>query len=659
MVGEEKNGGESAHPRRSTFVPPADDTFSDDDVVAETLGSASPDAGPVQVGPKEPISDDPLAYPPAPLKQSVPVSIAVEGASDTASMMERLEVQIALQRAEEESFRAWADALRESHPAFAEAIIAHERAIFDGAERTEFHVEPVADTVLETPEANGRNDVAQSSFAEDGTENHAPEQLAGEADLSPGQEPKESAPLPDNAPVAAAVVTATKARAPRVLSPTRWSLISTWQIALIPLVALVPGLWLVASGTDYSEALAAVAVAALVVGLVTAGLTRSRTPLRDTFGTVGSLIPGVVLVALRLAVLALLVWWSSSVSAEIAALSGWWPGSAEQAQIVAAALIGASAIVHLFFSAPVVRVTVWGSAVLGLLGSAALVWRTVPEIPAVPAGNVPDDAVAVATAAALLIAAGVALFAPLASNMAGLVAFRKVGAQGLWAGLASMVPLAALLGFVIVLASSAPEFAAKVLADPVRTLAIGLGTWFPVPALLALVIPFVGVLVVGLSAATSSLRDMSLPGPRLVLAIAMAVLFVAAVIAGIVWSDAVSHAVPDLVTTLGVCLGAWAGMTAMNATLPARPTGDRPLRVRGGNLLGLAVAVALGFGVVSSSVSWLSWQGYLVDFVTVEGLGILAEGSMGVLLALAMGALFAVISFVYSLARKGKPRVGS
>ena len=97
----------------------------------------------------------------------------------------------------------------------------------------------------------------------------------------------------------------------------------------------------------------------------------------------------------------------------------------------------------------------------------------------------------------------------------------------------------------------------------------------------------------------------------------------------------------------------------MSAMLASRPSGDRPLRVRAGNLLGLGVAVALGFGVTSSSVSWLSWQGYLVDFVTVEGLGVLAEGSMGVLLALAMGALFALISFVFSLARKGNPRVGS
>ena len=222
-----------------------------------------------------------------------------------------------------------------------------------------------------------------------------------------------------------------------------------------------------------------------------------------------------------------------------------------------------------------------------------------------------------------------------------------------------MVPLAALMGFVIVLASSAPEFAANVLADPVRTLAIGLGTWFPVPALLTLVIPFVGLLVVGLSAVTSSLQDMSVPGPRPVIAIVVAVLFVGAVFAGLVWSDVVSDAMPDLVTALGVCLGAWAGMTAMSAMLPGRPSGDRPLRVRAGNLLGLGVAVALGFGVTSSSVSWLSWQGYLVDFVTVEGLGVLAEGSMGVLLALAMAALFALISFVFSLARKGNPRVGS
>jgi hypothetical protein len=55
----------------------------------------------------------------------------------------------------------------------------------------------------------------------------------------------------------------------------------------------------------------------------------------------------------------------------------------------------------------------------------------------------------------------------------------------------------------------------------------------------------------------------------------------------------------------------------------------------------------------------LSWQGYLVDFVTVEGLGVLAEGSMGVLLALAIGAFSAVMSFVFSMARKGNARVGS
>ncbi|MDA8579526.1 hypothetical protein N9K72_00945 [Pontimonas sp.] len=662
MVGEETNGGEGSSPRRSTFVPPADDTSSEDDVVAETLGSTSPEPTPSQVEPKQPVSDDPLAYPPAPLKQSVPVNIAVAEATDTESMMERLEAQIALQRAEEESFRAWADAVKESHPGFAEAIIAHERAIFDGAERTEFRLEPAEDTLSEMPDADDLNDGEPSTAIEDSTGSDALSQLAGD-DLSSIHEPEDSPQLPDNStdPVAdpLAVAPATKARAPRPLSPTRWSLISTWQIALIPLLALTPGLWFVARGTDYSEALAALAVAALVVGLVIAGLTRSRTPLRDTFGSVGSLMPGVALMGLRLAVLALVVGWSSSVAAEIAALSGLWPGSAEQAQILAAALLGASAIVHLFFSAPVVRVTVWGSAVLGLLGSAALMWRTVPEIPTVPSWDTPDDAVAVLSAAAILVAAGVGLLAPLASNMAGLVAFRKVRAQGLWAGIASMVPLAALLGFVIVLASSTPEFAANVLADPVRTLAIGLGTWFPVPALLVLVIPFVGLLVVGLSAVTSSLQDMSVPAPRVVLAIAVAVLFVAAVFAGLVWSDVVSDAMPDLVTTLGVCFGAWAGITAMNAMLPGRPSGDRPLRVRAGNLLGLGVAVALGFGVTSSSVSWLSWQGYLVDFVTVEGLGVLAEGSMGVLLALAMGALFGLISFVFSLARKGNPRVGS
>ncbi len=652
-MGDEEPGNNTSGPRRSTYVPPIDDSLADEDVIAEVAAQGAPPA-PSAAALPQPSADNSLVYPPAPVRRSLPPSaVFAEGdASDIAAMMDRLELQLVLKREEEEAFHDWSEQIRQSHPELAEAIIVHERAIFDGGQRQEFRIEPLAEETAEV-EAEAPSEpekpavIAQEDIAEVLADEQESSSIPTEGDPKAGADDTPVVPAAARKPV----------RVPGVLSPTRWSLVSTWMIAVLPAGALTLGVWLVGGGADFSQAITATAIAAVILGLVIAGLTRARTPLRDTFGTAGSSVPGALVLVLRLSVLAVLVWWSSSLAANIAALSGWWPGSLEEAQIVAAVLMGGSAAAHLFVSAPVLRVTLWASATLGVLGAVALVVRTASKISVLPVWEVPGEAVAVLSVSALIVAVGVALFAPIAPNLAGLVAFRRVRAQGLWAALAATVPMAALVTFVVVLATSAPRFAQAFLEDPIRTLVVGLGTWFPVPALIALVLPFVGLLAVGLSSAASSLRDMSLPGPTTLIASIVTVLFGAAVLASFLWSDALREALPDLVTTLGVAIAAWAGVTAMNAMVPQRPSGHGTPAVRWGNLIGLAVAVALGLGVTSSSVSWLSWQGFLVDFVTVEGLGGLTQGSMGVLLALAAGALAALLSFVFSLARKGTPRV--
>ena len=100
MVGEHDESGGASAPRRSTYVPPADDSLGEEDVIAENLPPLGSHVGPVATSMDDRPEEDGLLYPPAPSRQSLPPS-AVLGdgdTSDTVAMMKRLEEQIELKR---------------------------------------------------------------------------------------------------------------------------------------------------------------------------------------------------------------------------------------------------------------------------------------------------------------------------------------------------------------------------------------------------------------------------------------------------------------------------------------------------------------------------------------------------------------------------------
>ena len=88
-----------------------------------------------------------------------------------------------------------------------------------------------------------------------------------------------------------------------------WPLVSTWGFALVPFLGVIAGVWVVGMGLSFFQALVVASVAALVIGFVVASLAKVSTPIQNTFGRVGSVLPALLMVVLRLMALALVLWW--------------------------------------------------------------------------------------------------------------------------------------------------------------------------------------------------------------------------------------------------------------------------------------------------------------------------------------------------------------
>ena len=105
---------------------------------------------------------------------------------------------------------------------------------------------------------------------------------------------------------------------------------------------------------------------------------------------------------------------------------------------------------------------------------------------------------------------------------------------------------------------------------------------------------------------------------------------------------------PDALYFVGVVLVAWGASYAMDIALGHRrlaqlSAGEVPA-VRFGPLAGFVVAVALGWGLISSSVGWLSWVGYIFPLLDMAGLVDLSRAQPGVLVALVVAGLVSAVA---------------
>ena len=70
------------------------------------------------------------------------------------------------------------------------------------------------------------------------------------------------------------------------------------------------------------------------------------------------------------------------------------------------------------------------------------------------------------------------------------------------------------------------------------------------------------------------------------------------------------------------------------------------------NLVMLVVASALGLGLVSSSLPWLAWEGYLFRLLGADPTVGIGSSNIGVVIALAVGLLTPIVSGVPAVRRQ-------
>ena len=653
-------------PRRSTFQEPLEENLPSSESFLLEEATVQPDT---------PVTPQYFAPPvrTSRTQQDIIAAFESEGSSGSGDKIAELEEQLALQSEEEAAFASWAVVIRETRPDRAAEIIAHEREIFDGAEPSELVFEPVeaaelpdttpleAEATVEEEDAVQAQDLGEIPVDPEPVSNPEPA-----PDPDPDPEPA-SAPETVSAPEP---IDAAAGAPPRsevwplmqgglvdepvsMLSDSEdppfqglWPLVATWGFALVPFLGLTAGVWVVSMGLSFFQALVVASVAALVIGFVVASLAKVSTPIQNTFGRVGSVLPALLMVVLRLMALALVLWWVSRTAAELAVIAGWWSGPEWVAHTVAAVVLGGVSFAHVFFRASVMRVTLWASAGLGVLGTTAVMVRTAPEIVAPPTWTWTAEILPLFSAGSLVLVLGLVAFAPVANSLASLAPRSGSRLVATMSGIASVLPLGLLMSYAAWMSESAPGFALGILRDPIATMGTGLGTWFPAPMLVVLVLPFTGFLAIGLWSLVGSLKEMSVPGPRSAYGSVLMLTVGGLVALGILFESSFLDALPDAFFTAGVIVAACVGAIAIDSVISGKVQATRGLSWRWGPFVGMAVAVAVGLGVVSSDISWLSWQGYLLGFLESQGFGDLAPGNLGIVFALLLGGMGSALSAI-------------
>ncbi|MBT5247707.1 MAG: hypothetical protein HOL65_02815, partial [Microbacteriaceae bacterium] len=328
MFDDESTSEEAEGPRRTTFQPPAENSEALEPVTF-VVNDAPSDV------PSEEARPAGAGYLPAPVRESLSEAeiftrFSAEGTTATTDMIIELEKQVTLKLDEEEAFESWMEIIRATREHDAEAIIDYEREIFDGGspaplvlpEAPEPEPEPEPETVApeelasdsaQEPtgtEADVSTDEADSesigSESIDATEELVPTEEAASEEVVPPQsveEPleesvpettgedsaKDSAEVspPAQAPktgehwpleqaatetVAVSAVTEDASSHAGVGVVTRTF---SWLVALVPLVAISAGSFLVFQGLGVLEVAVAMALAGVIAALVVGQFSRA------------------------------------------------------------------------------------------------------------------------------------------------------------------------------------------------------------------------------------------------------------------------------------------------------------------------------------------------------------------------------------------------
>ena len=686
MFDDESTSEEAEGPRRTTFQPPAENSEALEPVTF-VVNDAPSDV------PSEEARPAGAGYLPAPVRESLSEAeifarFSAEGTTATTDMIIELEKQVTLKLDEEDAFESWMEIIRATREHDAEAIIDYEREIFDGGSPAPL-VLPEAPEPTST-EADVSTDEADSesvgSESIDATEEAVPTEEAASEEVVPPQSVEE--PLEESAPETTGEDSAKDsaevsppAQAPKtgehwpleqvatetVAAPAGIEVASlhagvgvltrtfSWLVALVPLVAISAGSFLVFQGLGVLEVAVAMALAGVIAALVVGQFSRASSLSGASadihsvshLGRVGRPLLGGLALVLRSVLATVLVVLTSTVLVDIIDESGFWtlvPWDFWILRAIAGAIVVGAVAALAALGGTVLRVAMFASGGLGLLGSLALIVLALPGLDTSMTLSWEGEYMPVVAAASFLLAGLLLLLGVVAEDHSQLAATDSPSrAPGLISALVSVVPLSALVIFVSWWADSSPLTGLSLLADPVGAVVSDLPSWFPLPALAFLALPLLGLAALALHSAGAGVSPVGIPGQARHHSLALGVV-IAGVLAALIATDfSVISVLPDLVYTLGVVVAAWAGTMVFTSLFSASRTDHHTPAVRLAPLLAALLGLGAGLGLVSSSVPWLSWQGYLFPLGEQAGLMDLSPAQPGVLVAFVLAALVSLL----------------
>jgi NCS1 family nucleobase:cation symporter-1 len=433
----------------------------------------------------------------------------------------------------------------------------------------------------------------------------------------------------------------------------------TWWAASIPLAGIILGAWLMAIGNGLLQAAVATVVGVVVGSLplilgTVVGIRLGVPTLiasRQAFGLAGNIAPAAVMLLVRLAVSAFFVWAAVWVASGIYVEANLWRLDRVALDVILATIavliVGALVMSGRRF----ISLMLWVSAGLSLVAAAVLIVLTgeIPTRASLVSGewNLP----LLVSSASVVAAIFMILWAQSGADVARFGKPGKAAAGVSMVTLAALVPPLVFIGWGVLLAASGDTWQSGVLSDPFNAVLTLAPDWYPIPALILLAVPLLGLASLALHSATYAAMSLGFAMTRYAAAAVVTVgaaggVFVVLMVLG----DPTSYFV-DVIRVVGVVVAAWTGVFVADLITRRVPISPAVLLGSSGSypiwriapLLGFVVAIGTGWGFTVSAQPVFAWLGYLVGPLTQLGFVDLGPYQLGIAVALLFS--FAVTAF--------------
>jgi len=412
----------------------------------------------------------------------------------------------------------------------------------------------------------------------------------------------------------------------------------TWWAVGAPIVGVLLGAYLVDTGLNLVQAVIAsilgVVVASLPVAVGTLVGIRTGLPTlvasRAAYGLAGNIIPAIVMTLVRILVAGVFIWSSAWMVSGILLESNYWNGDPAIIEVITGAIAVVATITLALIGRGMIQWTLWVSAGLATLGLIFVVVVTAPVMGSAALAGQGASTGALIAAVALVMSVFMITWAHFGTDLARFHRPYGTASGTSLAALGAVVPPILVLAWGAMLAASDAAFREALFADFFDTVLELAPEWYPIPAVLVLALPLIGLAALALHSAGYAVISLGVKMSRYV-GVAIAGAIAALIALGIVvFIPGFTHYLSDLALITGVLVASVVGGISGEVLTRRVHLDARLLTGEAGNyyrwriapVIGFVVAADVGLGLVETDIPGLSWIGYHVGYLSMAGIDV-------------------------------------